>query len=339
MQAVDKDWLKKKYIDEGLSPNEIASKYKRYSASTITRYLKSGGIEMRNASESLKRTWKHKKHPWIGKKHTQETKDKIRNALTGKTRTEQHGKNLSNALKGRASWNKGKHHSEETKKKMSEKRKEYFREHPDKIRAGEKNPMYGKRGEQSHWWGRKHTEETKKRIGKKSRGRVHSEETKKIMSKIHKGQVSYMKGRHHPEWVKKILSTKMKEKWKNPIYIKKYLVEVNRRPSRPERAFDDMTPNIVRYTGDRTWWRKLPNGKNSNPDFKVTGQNKVIFVHGDYWHRGEDPQILINLWKEMDFDCLVIWENEIYNQPERVMIKMENFLSGNGHADQLANQV
>ena len=47
----------------------------------------------------------------------------------------------------------GKHHTEETKQKMSE------------VQKGENNPMYGKTGEQHPIYGLKHTEESKKKFG------------------------------------------------------------------------------------------------------------------------------------------------------------------------------
>jgi len=56
------------------------------------------------------------KKSWLGKKHTQQTKDKIKAANTGKTFSEEHKQKLSN-------WQKGKSKrpfSEEHKKKISE---------------------------------------------------------------------------------------------------------------------------------------------------------------------------------------------------------------------------
>ena len=78
---------------------------------------------------------------------------------------------------------KGSKHSEETKQRMSEKRK------------GEDNPMYGKT-------------------------RNHSEETKRKMSESHKGKPSGMKGKKSSEATKKLLSEQRKGK-KNPMYGKK----------------------------------------------------------------------------------------------------------------------
>jgi len=74
-----------------------------------------------------------KNHTWYGRKHTEESKRKMRES----------GKNR-----------KRKPHSEETKKKMRESAKKYWKDVGRDIN-GENNPFYGK----------SHTEETKKKIG------------------------------------------------------------------------------------------------------------------------------------------------------------------------------
>lgn len=116
-------------------------------------------------------------------------------------------------------------HTEETKAKMSKKRKQFFKEHPDAL-SGENNPQYGKSllmetkikmsesrmGNQnakgSRWsmteeqkskisqamkgkkncLGRKLSQETKNKIAEGNRGRVVSEETKEKISEANKGK-------------------------------------------------------------------------------------------------------------------------------------------------------
>lgn len=94
---------------------------------------------------------------------------------------------------------KGKKHSEETKRKMSESRK------------GENNSMYGKR-------------------------RVMSEETRKKMSDSHKGKPSGMKGKTLSDETKKLLSEKRKGK-NNPMYGKKRTIskETKKKMSRSSK--------------------------------------------------------------------------------------------------------
>ena len=75
---------------------------------------------------------------------------------------------------------KGKHRSEETKKKLSEANK-------------------GKKG-------RKHTDETKHKLSEVNTGKHRSEEAKRKMSEAHKGKSSGMKGKKMSEETKKKLS-------------------------------------------------------------------------------------------------------------------------------------
>lgn len=185
--------------------------------------------------------------------------------------------------------------------------------YPCKIKKNEgivcnricQNKLYSKKyqGKGNPNWGKHHSEKTKKKIGNASKRKTFSIETRR------KNRVA------------------TKELWQNPEYVKKVLKATNRRPTNPEIAFDKMTADIIRYTGNGSWWRKLDDGKHHNPDFKITGQNKVIEVFGDYWHRGEDPQELIELYALVGLDCLIFWEHEIYNQPEIVLDQVNQFIS------------
>lgn len=119
-------------------------------------------------------------------------KDKT-NPMYGKHHSEETKKKLSEAAKGRPSPNKGKHLSEETRKKLSE-------VHKGK-QAGEDNPMYGKHHSLSSIQkmsdakkGKKLSEETKKKIGEANKGRPVSEETKNKLSEVHKGKHWYNNG-------------------------------------------------------------------------------------------------------------------------------------------------
>jgi len=76
------------------------------------------------------------------------------------------------------------------------------------------------------------------------------------------------------------------------------LASWNTRPSRLEHLLDEITSVTVRYVGDGKWWRLLEDGHYHNPDFKVTGQNKVIEVFGAYWHRKTDGRALIELYRK-----------------------------------------
>ena len=92
----------------------------------------------------------------------------IENGMYGKTHTLEARKKISEARIGKPSWNKGKHFSEETRKKMSESKKASY--------IKENHPNFGK-----------HL----------------SEETKQKLSEAHKGKESGFKGKKTPkyEWL------------------------------------------------------------------------------------------------------------------------------------------
>ena len=98
--------------------------------------------------------------------HSEETKQKISNAHTGKKKSKEHLENLSKSLKGKPSWNKGKtgvqKHSDETKEKMrlshlGKKRKPHSEETKQLLRE----QRLGKVSTRKNY---KHSEETKQKI-------------------------------------------------------------------------------------------------------------------------------------------------------------------------------
>ena len=119
-------------------------------------------------------------------------KDKT-NPMYGKHHSAESKKKLSEAAKGRPGPNKGKQFSEETKKKMSEAQK-------GKL-AGENNPMYGKHHSLSSIQkmsdahkGKQFSEEHKKKISEANKGHPVSAETKNKLSEVHKGKHWYNNG-------------------------------------------------------------------------------------------------------------------------------------------------
>jgi len=111
----------------------------------------------RKISESLKGKYLSKEHcrkiseankgennPMYGKILFEEHRKKISESLKGKIRSEEHREKISESLKGKI-------RSEETRKKMSESHKGKH------YNVGEKNPMWGKRGELSPNYGKHHS--------------------------------------------------------------------------------------------------------------------------------------------------------------------------------------
>lgn len=122
------------------------------------------------------------------------------------------------------------------------------------------------------------------------------------------------------------LSEKSKDLYKDPEYIKRLKESTNRKPNGFESLFESLKPDLfIKYVGDFKLWVTLPNGKSKNPDFIIEGTNKVIELHGDYWHMGENSDELIALYKDAGYDCLVIWENEM-SDIQSVMKRVSDFL-------------
>lgn len=114
---------------------------------------------------------------------------------------------------------------------------------------------------------------------------------------------------------------------KIPNNIKMEMLKTQKkRPNKLEQRFNELTPHSVQYVGNRAFWVTLPSGKHKNPDFKIKNQRKVIELFGDYWHKDDNPNELIRLYKKINYHCLVIWEHEIYDQPEQILNKTTNFI-------------
>lgn len=109
------------------------------------------------------------------KKKERERNQKQKEAVS----TPEFKQKISELMRGEKNPWYGKHLSEEHRRKLSE-------SHIG-IHAGEKHPMYGKKGENNPNFGSHRTEETKRRISEANKGKVFSMESRIKMSKSHKG--------------------------------------------------------------------------------------------------------------------------------------------------------
>lgn len=172
-------------------------------------------------------------------------------------------------------WNKGKHLSEETKKKLSE-----FR------------------------LGKKLSEEHRKKIGLAGLGRKHSEETKRKMSLHAVGR----KRVFTKKWIEKIRLSSI-EHWKNPDYrekvIRNTLKGLIKRPTSLEKQMIDIIDRNslpYKYTGDGSFLIGF-----KNPDFvNINGEKKLIEVGNVFHHQDNYEQ------KRREHFAKYGWESYIF---------------------------
>jgi len=113
----------------------------------------------------INQAYANKKFSNLGRKMSDETRQKMREAKLGKKFSEEHKAAIGAARRGKGVGVKA---SAETKQKMSD-------SHKGKH-VGSKNNFYGK----------KHSEETKQKISELSKQRTHTEETKKRIGEARK---------------------------------------------------------------------------------------------------------------------------------------------------------
>ncbi len=83
-------------------------------------------------------------------------------------------------------------------------------------------------------------------------------------------------------------------------------------PTSPEKLLMREFEEQVNYVGNGQLWVTFKNGRKKNPDLVVKKYpNRVIEVHGDRWHEGEDTSELIRKYREIGYECYVVWEHEL----------------------------
>ena len=124
------DNISKQKIEENLNEQDAFDlevyyiQYYKDLGHPLTNMTKGGegsGDWYNHLTEEEKEIHKEKSKSFLGKKHTEETKNKIKQAHLGKDfKTEEGKKRLSDFAKSRPVWFKGRHHTEETKAKLRE---------------------------------------------------------------------------------------------------------------------------------------------------------------------------------------------------------------------------
>ncbi len=231
-----------------------------------------------------------------GKQLSEETKDKIRASLrTPEVREKRRQLALGNK------YSLGHHHTEEAKAKMSRWRtgRPISEAEKDRLRHLNTNPVF--------------TLETRLKISQAGQGRKDTEETRIKKSKVRIGMKFTEQHCINVGRSKKIA-------WSNPEWrdkvVKAQRLGCHIHPNKAEVALFELLE--LEYPGE---WKFVGDGSliigGKNPDFaNVNGRKELIELFGDYWHKGEDPQNRIDLFKSYGFKTLVIWESELENLDE-----------------------
>jgi G:T-mismatch repair DNA endonuclease (very short patch repair protein) len=89
----------------------------------------------------------------------------------------------------------------------------------------------------------------------------------------------------------------------------------------------DLCIPSIRYTGNYSFWVTFKNKIHKNPDFKVNHIKAVIEVFGTYWHRNDSKEELIKQYNEIDYECLIIDEDETKKDMKEVKNKIISFVN------------
>jgi len=105
-----------------------------------------------------------------------------------------------------------------------------------------------------------------------------------------------------------------------PEVVKKSFASAGRwKMNSLEKKVYNLFSNELEYTGDGRFGIKISNKRFRYPDFVVKPFNekkKVIEVFGEFWHSKEDEEKIIQDYRSVGIECLVIWGKELSNIKE-----------------------
>lgn len=201
---------------------------------------------------------------------------------------------------------KGKQHSKESKRKMSEKKKKYYKDNPD-VMKGANNPLYGvghteesrkkmsksqkkrfSKPEDNPRYGVHLTDETKRKISEANKGRKRTDEFGQKVSERMSGENHHMYGKHHSEETKRKISeansgVNAPMYGRKPQYPKPYFVEDLDhlvRSSWEEEIGMMLKDNGIEYEYESDMFEVTYDGTKHHyhPDFIISNGNKKVVV-------------------------------------------------------------
>lgn len=252
---------------------------------------------------------------------------------TSKHLPEEERKRISESLKGKSSWIKGKHHSEESKRKMREGQRRRFANSEERKKLSENH-----KGQIPWIKGKYQSEEAKKKMSKskkekfalgeirvwnKGKTGMYSEETRKKLSEATKKASPETRRKMLESWRKKFLSspeTSMKMKLHRATQI------FPLKDSKPEKKIQGFLRQIrIKFLAHK--YIDIEHAYQC--DIFVPSINLVIEIDGDYWHgnpklypanKGLTERIINGIkldtirtkeLQEKGFKVLRLWESDI----------------------------
>ena len=124
----------------------------------------------------------------------------------------------------------------------------------------------------------------------------------KVMKQRHKDNPELFCGENNGMYGKKLSTEHLNALW-SATYQKINKVE--------QEAYKTLLPYGFEYVGDRKFWLTFKDGTHKCPDFINRKAKVAVEIYGDYWHKNDDPNEIINKYKEIGWTCYVYWEHEV----------------------------
>ena len=242
-----------------------------------------------------------------------------------------HIENLKGKRTGKDNPFYGKHHTEQTKKRIKDGNLAFV----NSLTKEERSLMYGSFGD-------KHPSknpEVVRKITKTLRERGVYKRTSERMKNDNPMKrpevVAQFKGDKNPACrpeVRRKIKKALKEVWNNlskkekEERARKVMDACQLKPNKAEFFLDQiiqtLIPNEFRYVGDGEVIiaGKCPDWINCN------GKKQIIELFGDYWHRNDDGSERIKMFSKFGFSTLIIWEHELESLPN-VITRLVRFIN------------
>ena len=239
--------------------------------------------------------------------HSQKTKDDLSKLFKGVSRPLLKGKHRSEETKKKiGSGNKGKVRTQEVKDRIRQTLKSHPLQYTEEYRAKRRTKMLGNK--LAHRTPETTSEKRRKadmELSAKRRGKSPHKQTDKTRA---------------------LLSNIAKRAWLDPEFrdksVKAWMRSNRIKPNKQEIKLDVLLslhfPNEWKFVGDG---QLIIGGK--CPDFaNINGKKALLEHYGDFWHKDDNVQKRADHFARYGYKCLVIWEHEL-KDPDKIISKVK----------------